>query len=442
MLTKEGANAFLKTLEEPPEWAVFILATTAPEALPPTILSRCQRYAFRRIAIPTMIARMREIADAEGIVIDDAALGAIAYRADGGLRDALTMLEQVASFANGPVDAVVVEAAFGQTGRAFARALRDVSLDGDAAEALRIIDDASDSGTDMTGLIRSTLAEFRHLLVARVNPDLLSRDLAEDDAQAARERAAATPQARIVRALRLLADALTAARNSGNARLELESVVLRFILQGEDPTLDAISARLAALEGGEPRPVVPPPPRREPPPPVPRPEPSAPRPEPAAVRVEAPPEPQPEAPPPGERPAATADPSPAANTGAVPPMELSLQKLRTLWQQIRTRAEEVKPSLNAPLSRATVEGLERDTIVLRIPVPPMAEVVKRELPALKRAIAAVTGRTLDVRVVSGASAPPPQTGVAEDGGEEPPDDLMRYALDTLPTDTREGSRTR
>ncbi|MDB5042853.1 MAG: polymerase subunit gamma/tau [Candidatus Eremiobacteraeota bacterium] len=430
MLTKEGANAFLKTLEEPPEWAVFILATTAPEALPPTILSRCQRYAFRRIAIPTMIARMREIADAEGIVIDDAALGAIAYRADGGLRDALTMLEQVASFANGPVDATVVEAAFGQTGRAFARALRDVSLDGDAAEALRIIDDASDAGTDMTGLIRSTLAEFRHLLVARVNPDLLSRDLAEDDAQAARERAAATPQARIVRALRLLADALAAARNSGNARLELESVILRFVLQGEDPTLDAISARLAALEGGEPRPAVP---RPEPAPAV-RAEPVA------AVRPDPPPVVQLEPPPPAppvERPAASAEPA-----GAVPPMELSLQKLRTLWQQIRTRAEEVKPSLNAPLSRATVEGLEKDTIVLRIPVPPMAEVVKRELPALKRAVAAVTGRTLDVRVVSGASAPPPQTGVTDDGGEEPPDDLMRYALDTLPTDTREGSRTR
>jgi len=407
MLTKEGANAFLKTLEEPPEWAVFILATTAPEALPPTILSRCQRYAFRRIAIPTMIARMREIAGAEGIVIDDAALGAIAYRADGGLRDALTMLEQVASFANGPVDAVVVDAAFGQTGRAFARALRDVSLDGDAAEALRIIDDASDAGTDMTGLIRSTVAEFRHLLVARVNPDLLSRDLAEDDAQAARERAAATPQARIVRALRLLADALAAARNSGNARLELESVVLRFVLQGEDPTLDAISARLAALEGGQPRPAAPAPPRREPPPAESRPEPVA------AVRAEPPPPAQAISPLPVSAPAARPEPAPAERPAAsvepigaaVPPIELSLQKVRTLWQQIRTRAEEVKPSLNAPLSRATVEGLERDTIVLRIPVPPMAEVVKRELPALRRAIAAVTGRALDVRVVSGASAP-------------------------------------
>ncbi|MDB5094990.1 MAG: hypothetical protein JWO85_3091, partial [Candidatus Eremiobacteraeota bacterium] len=161
---------------------------------------------------------------------------------------------------------------------------------------------------------------------------------------------------------------------------------------------------------------------------------------PAAVRPEPPPAVQPEPPPPAppvERPAAGAEP-----IGAVPPMELSLQKLRTLWQQIRTRAEEVKPSLNAPLSRATVEGLEREVIVLRIPVPPMAEIVKRDLPTLKRAVAAVTGRTLDVRVVSGASAPPPQTGVADDGGEEPPDDLMRYALDTLPTDSREGSRTR
>ncbi len=251
MLTKEGANAFLKTLEEPPDWAVFVLATTAPEALPPTILSRCQRYAFRRIAVPVMIERMREIAAAEAIAIGDAALGAIAYRADGGLRDALTMLEQVSAFANGPVDVAVVDAAFGQTGRAFARALRDVTLDGDAAEALRIIDEASDAGADMSGLIRGTVTEFRHLLVARVNPDLLARDLAEDDARAARERAAVTPQARLVRALRLLSDALGAARASGNARLELESAVLRLVLQGEDPTLDALAARLTALETGD-----------------------------------------------------------------------------------------------------------------------------------------------------------------------------------------------
>ena len=446
MLTKEGANAFLKTLEEPPEWAVFILATTAPEALPPTILSRCQRYAFRRIAIPTMIARMREIADAEGIPIDDGALGAIAYRADGGLRDALTMLEQVSSFAgNGPVDAETVEAAFGQTGRAFARALRDVTLDGDAAAALRIIDEASDAGADMSGLIRSTLAEFRHLLVARVNAELLSRDLAEDDARIARERAAATPQARLVRALRLLADALAAARGSGNARLELESAVLRFVLQGEDPTLDALASRLAALESGEasaPRaPVasaaaVSASPRREAPPPPPPRQDAPPQP-----REEAPPQPRQEAPrvvqeaPPPE-PVRT-EPAAAAEEPAAAPKELSLNKIRSLWQSIRMRAEGEKGSLRAGLSRATVASLDGDVLTLRVPDPPAGEVLRRDAATVKKAIAEVIGRNLELRIALGAGAAPadagggaPPLGIANGGGEDS-DDLMRYALEKL-----------
>ena len=406
MLTKEGANAFLKTLEEPPEWAVFVLATTAPEALPPTILSRCQRYAFRRIAIPTMIARMREIADAEGITIDDGALGAVAYRADGGLRDALTMLEQAAAFAGSAtgsgqvtIDATVVDAAFGQTGREFARALRDAALDGDPAGALRIIDEASDAGADMTGVIRGTIAEFRHLLVARVNPELLDRDLAADDAQVAQARAAVTPQARLVRALRLLMDALSAARGSGNARLELESAVLRFVLQGEDPTLEALAARVAALETGAPAaPVAAVPPTVAPPLKAKAAEPAS---------------------------APTAKPAVAAPAVAAAPADLSLQKLRTLWQSVRTRAEENKPSLTAALSRASVDALDGATVVLRVPIPPMADLVKRELPTLRHAIADVTGRELDVRIVTGAGASPPP-----DAQE---DDLMRYALEKLPS---------
>ncbi len=409
MLTKEGANAFLKTLEEPPEWAVFVLATTAPEALPPTILSRCQRYAFRRIAIPTMIARMREISDAEGIAIDDAALGAIAYRADGGLRDALTMLEQVAAYANASassaqaVDATTVDAAFGQTGREFARALRDAALDADAAQALRIVDEASDAGADMTGLIRSTIGEFRHLLVARVNPELLARDLAEDDAREARERAAATPQNRLVRALRLLADALAAARGSGNARLELESALLRFLLQGEDPSLDALAARVAALESGETTAAFAPS---------------------RAVAPKATPPATPKSPAAGA-PAASAPKPPAG------PLELSLQKLRTLWHSIRMRAESEKSSLRAALSRATVAALEGDVLTLRVPDPVTGEMLKKDAATVKKAIADVTGRALDVRVAVSAGAAPPETGISGGDGEEQ-DDLMRYALEKLP----------
>jgi len=431
MLTKEGANAFLKTLEEPPPYAVFILATTAPEALPPTILSRCQRYAFRRIPIETMIERMRYIATEEGITVDDAALGAIAYRADGGLRDALTMLEQVAAFAANRIDLAAVDAAFGQTGREFAQRLLASALDGDAPAALVAIDDASDAGTDMAGLIRGVIAEFRHLLVARVNPALLSRDLSADDAAAALARAEATPQARLVRALRLFADALAAARGSGNARLELETALLRFILQTEDPTLDALAQRVAALEGGErtaPAAIRPPSatPARA----------AAPSTKPAA----APPRPDAPLPTPpaaAQAPAAAPMASPMLDSAepiAVPPppkptaavSELSLQKVRSLWSNVRTRAEGEKVSLRAVLSRATVAALEGDVLTLRVPDSSAAELLRGNLSTLRKAIEDVLGRPLTVSI--GVESARPLDPEPDHDGDDDPSDLMRYAL--------------
>jgi DNA polymerase-3 subunit gamma/tau len=426
MLTKEGANAFLKTLEEPPPHVTFILATTAPEALPATILSRCQRYAFRRISIETMIERMRAIAGAEGIAIDEAALGAIAYRADGGLRDALTMLEQVAAFGAGRVDAATVDAAFGLTGREFALALRDQSLGGDAGGALQTIDTASDAGADMPGLIRAVIAEFRHLLVARVNPELLARDLAADDAAAAEERARTVPQARIVRALRLFGDALGAVRTSGNARLELETAMLRFILQAEDPSVDALAARVAALEGGAPvapaAPAAAPvavakPPARAPLRAVP-----APATAPAAAVAAPVAAPPPAAPP----------PTVAAPAGIPPIGDLTLTKIRSLWSSVRARAESEKPPIAASLGRATIDAVGDDGIVLRMPDPVTAESLKRSMDVLQRAIAGVIGRSVHVRVVVGSAGPPASESRPDDEPPaEHPDDVAQYAFDRL-----------
>ncbi|MBV9027393.1 MAG: DNA polymerase III subunit gamma/tau, partial [Candidatus Eremiobacteraeota bacterium] len=251
MLTREGANAFLKTLEEPPAHALFILATTEPEKLPVTILSRCQRYAFRRIAVPVMIARMRDIAAQEGIAVEEDALAAIAYRADGGLRDALTMLEQLAAFSQGtPIDAAMLDLAFGSSGRSFAQALIEAIVARDAAEALRTVERAGDAGIDFQVLIRSLIAGFRNLLIARIDPDLLARDLAPDDAARTAAAAQGLSQAMLVRALRTFGEGLALARSGGNARLELEAALLRFILTAEDPSLDALSARVATLEEG------------------------------------------------------------------------------------------------------------------------------------------------------------------------------------------------
>jgi DNA polymerase-3 subunit gamma/tau len=412
MLTKEGANAFLKTLEEPPPHVVFILATTEPEKLPVTILSRCQRYAFRRIAIPVMIERMREIAQAEGIAIDHAALSAIAYRADGGLRDALTMLEQAAAFADGEITTQTIDLAFGATGRNYAGALLDHLIARDANAVLKTVDDASDAGTDMQVLIRSLIAEFRNLLVARIDGELLARDLAPEDAERAVDRGKQFTQAQIIRALRLLTEALATARSSGHPRLELETALLRYVLAAEDTTLDAISARVSALEEGAVRPIAS----------------AAPPPQPAP-KVEAP---------------------QAQTTAAAPPKDVpsqktagpvTIQKVRAAWQSIRTKIESERAPLRAQLSRAVPDAIEGNALVIKLPNSVMADILKDNSKVIESAIAEVLGTELKATFkVDGAAAPRTKGGSAartaaslQDGAEllagtsnDDPDELFSY----------------
>jgi hypothetical protein len=111
-------------------------------------------------------------------------------------------------------------------------------------------------------------------------------------------------------------------------------------------------------------------------------------------------------------------------------MELSVQKLRSLWHNIRMRAETEKSSLRAGLSRATVAALDGDVLMLRVPDPPAGEVIKRDLATVKKAIAEITGRSVDVRVTVGSGGAVPPDGASDDDGEHP-DDLMRYALEKL-----------
>ena len=385
MITPAGANAFLKTLEEPPEHVVFILCTTAPEALPPTVLSRCQRYAFRRIAVPAMIARMRLIAEAEGIAIDEAALGAIAYRAEGGLRDALTMLEQAAAFGGGRVDLAAFEAAFGSSGRQTAQELLRAMLAGETVQALQIIERASDEGLDMQTLQRGLIAELRHLLVGRIDPVLLEHDLSADDAARTAELAAATPQARIVRGLRLAMDALAAARLSGNARLELETAVLRYMLQGEDPTLDALSARVAALEGA----------------------PAAEKPAPA---------------PPQAKPQAA--PEPVAPKAESP---LTLQRLIHHWPAIIERVREKKPSISGHLARARLVDFDGSTLTIAVPDETTLGMLRSALSIVGQTLADTTRKDLSIKTIVAPNE-------EDDGaGDDDAADLLGYAVRKLST---------
>jgi DNA polymerase-3 subunit gamma/tau len=374
MLTKEGANAFLKTLEEPPPHAVFILATTEPERLPPTVLSRCQRYAFRRIAVPVMIEKMREVAAGEGIAVDDEALAAIAYRADGGLRDALTMLEQLGAFAGGQTATVeTLDVAFGSSGREFARGIVDAALAGDAAGALQQVEAATDAGSDLLVLIRALIAGFRHLLVAQVDLALLQRDLSSEDVERVAAQARDVAQSTLLEALRILTEAQTLARSGGNPRIELESALLRFVLGGDRAAAEPSKPAAPSLPAPAPTPA------------------ASSRTEPAAVRRPAP--------------ARTA----AAENADAPSVPLNLNKVRAAWQNIRANVESERQSLRAPLSRAAIESLESNAIVLSLPNAWSADTLRQHAALVERAIADVLGTPLKITVRVDASAGRAQT---------------------------------
>jgi len=415
MLTKEGANAFLKTLEDPPSHVVFILATTEPEKLPVTILSRCQRYAFRRIAIPVMIERMREIASYEGIAIAEPALAALAYRADGGLRDALTMLEQAAAFADGPITTAVIDLAFGATGRNYANTLLDAVVAHDAAETLRTIEEASDAGTDMLVLTRSLIANFRNLLVARIDPELLARDLAPEDAQRATERAEDVPQTTIVRALRVLADAASLARTGANPRLELETALLRFLLESEDGAGALVTPSVAQRSRGADAPS-----SLGTGAPVGRPTSVEKQPQAAA-------EPEKRVAPSAERVTLS------SSKGAIPKADtpVSLQQLRAAWTNIRGKVESERPPLRAPLSGAMVDTIDGNTLVLKLRSPFEADILREHTKLVESAITDILGAQLHVRLESGApssASTPPDPPTDED---ETADELFGYANERI-----------
>lgn len=432
MLTKEGANAFLKTLEEPPAHAVFILATTEPEKLPVTILSRCQRYAFRRISIPVMIEKMQTIAAAEGIGIEPAALAAIAYRADGGLRDALTMLEQAAAFAgDGAIAADTLDLAFGSTGHDVALQLVDAVLARDAAAALLIVESAADSGTDMQVLARTLVAALRNLMIARIDPELLARDLAPEDALRATGRAGGVPMAFFVRALRGLTEALALARSGGNPRLELETALLRLILTGEDATLEGMSARIAALEeriaSG----------------------PALATPAAAAAVVAAPVAASAVvAAPVAAAPArATAPPKRAAraaqSSAALPAPDpavhvakgsLSLTQVRAAWPSIRSKAGSEHHPLQGPLSGVMVDELDRDRLTVTARSAVDADIVRERIALLEAAAADVLDTPIRISVRAPSGRPPTGSapgGVASVTADDDVDALFNYASERI-----------
>ena len=252
MLSTTAFNALLKTIEEPPPHVVFVLATTHPHKVPETIQSRCQRFDFHRISIDDIVGRLRVVCDGEGFVIDDAALALIARHASGGMRDAITTLEQLASFSGGTVTVEDVEGLLGEVDSAQLIEIAGLVASRDVAGCFRWVARFAEEGTDLAEFVRELTGHVRNLyLIAAVGDghgivDASAEDLARIEAQSAEFGG---PD-RLARMLDLLGELGAEMRWSSDPRLSLEVALTRMARPVGEMTLEALAERVEALEAG------------------------------------------------------------------------------------------------------------------------------------------------------------------------------------------------
>ncbi len=263
MLTKEAFNALLKTLEEPPEHVKFMFATTEPEKVLATILSRCQRFDLRRIPTALIVKHVAHIAGLEKVTIDQAALFAIARGADGGMRDAESTLDQLISFCGEKIEESDVLSMFGLTAQAQLLDLSRAILVGEVQTALSQLDQLTRSGKDLGRLLSDLLNHFRNLLLYQVSKgDLGLLEVSEAEVTALKEQSSLATAEAATRIMEVLADAEFRLRDAASKQILIEIALLKAIEARSAVSLDSVLKLLQQLrnEGATATPAAPIPP--------------------------------------------------------------------------------------------------------------------------------------------------------------------------------------
>ena len=358
MVSTAGWNAFLKTVEEPPDHIAFVFATTEPNKVLPTIVSRCQRFEFRRVSTAAIADHLGKICAEEGFTADAAALDLIARHSEGGVRDALSLLDQLA--AGGSVTADVTRRLLGGAPTDILFDFTDALAARDTGSALRAIAGIVEEGGDIRQFVRQVLEHLRALFVIqRVDDptdlvDVTEETLARLTAQADRFRGEA-----LVHSLRLFADAQAEMRQQAPPRLTTEVAVVRATVPEADTTAEAALARIERLErlldvGATPGAPARSEPQREAEAPAPR-----------AKRARA----DEEEPAPAKKPApkrsateAAAEPPPAPRPAAVGLVDLD--KIKRDWPLVLEEVRKVRKSLHALLAEGRPRSLDSDELQL------------------------------------------------------------------------------
>ena len=429
-LSKQAVDAFLKTLEEPPPHAKFILATTAAHKLSATILSRCQRFDFRSVPLDTVAVALAAIVRREGMESDEDGLLAIAREAGGSLRDATSLLDQVLAFSGGKIDAASVEAALGLPHARAVRDLVDAILARDAGRALAVVAAVSQQGTDLVRFAHEVLGRLRNLAVLAVaGPDALA-DLSPREVEELRA-VAPVPAEDLQRLFRILLEADEELGRSTQPRLVIEMTVVQMATLAPLVPIDELVARLERLEkrgGGAPS-------SRS----------TSPGPSPGTA---APPSASGGAPPPersrppagmattGAKPAAShsesVPPEPAVGPGSEPASAPEQPR----WKALVGRLQRERASRFFRLSYSRLIAISGDELRVAVAGPEAAEALRdaETLQAIERAAEEEFGRRLRfVCVLPGTGepdqAPATQVSLDREGREDPVVKLSMEVLD-------------
>ena len=249
MLTLPAFNALLKTLEEPPEHVKFVFATTEPHKVPVTILSRCQRFDFKRIPIGKIEEQLRKIITAEGITISDAGISIIAREAEGSMRDAESLLDQIVSFTGHSIEDGQIGTVLGIIDRDLIYQMSGAILDGDNKRCLEIVDEIYTYGYEIKEFYREIMNQFRNLIVSLIAPDSTQLlDLPDNELAEAKGLAKKAGMARLVQSLNFLIGREADLRYTNNPRIALEAILIRLSQLKDYLSFDELLRKIEDIE--------------------------------------------------------------------------------------------------------------------------------------------------------------------------------------------------
>jgi DNA polymerase III subunit gamma/tau len=421
MVSKEGFNALLKIVEEPPEHLIFVFATTEPEKVLPTIRSRTHHYPFRLLAPRAMRSLLERICVQEDVTVDDAVYPLLIRAGGGSPRDTLSVLDQLLAGADGNrVEYQRALALLGATDLALIDDAVDALAAGDAAAVFGAVEAVIDAGHDPRRFATDLLERFRDLIVLQSVPDAVARgvvDGPEDILDRMRDQATRIGTATLTRYAEVVHAGLGEMRGATAPRLLLEVVCARLLLPSASDTESALLQRVERIENrldmsipaGEAAASAPAVPSKQyarkskapEPPPAPK----------AALEPKAAPEPKPAPEPKAEPPPSPPPVRPPSDPVVVAPTPvaggLDAAAVRRLWPTVRDKVRNLRRPTDVMLDGATVLAVEGDTLVLSHPSAPLAKriVEQRNSDILREALKDVLGVDWKIRCEAGAGAP-------------------------------------